>query len=524
MEFTTIEPNKYVMKNLKYLYCALAIALFLGACSDDSSSTGPEPPPPEQGEVSAEKQFVYNAMNYWYYWQGDVPDLADDRFADDDALREFLMGYSDAEALYDDLQFIDDDFSFFIDDYEEFQDEQDGIFAALGFNFGFIGFENSDRIVGYVQYIIPGSPADDAGLERLDLFTEVDGTPLNTSNFVGILRDDSAHELTLADIESSEDGVSFPETGTVNIASEQVVEDPVYVSTVIDTGDTKIGYMLYNAFRGNYHEALNNAFGDFKSQGIDDLVLDLRYNGGGAVITSQLLSSMISGLGSSSVFAEFDYSQKRSQQSQEVFFLDEVPLQNEDREFETNGQGEFVNTVPINALSLDQVYVLTSSGTASASEALINGLSPYINVTIIGTQSVGKDEGSLTLYDAPAPYLDEDQANPDHKNAIQPIVLKIVNSNGEDYPDGFTPVGEDNISEITVENLQNKPEIGSPDDPLLGRAISLITGEPMSEKSTTAQARDFMHSAKILMDSNDLRPRGKDMYIEPFMMPVESEN
>ena len=509
------------MEKVKYLSFALILAFVMGGCSDDSGPTDPDPPSGGE-EATAEKQFVYNAMNYWYYWQGDVPALADNRFGSDQEKQDFLMDYSSAEALFNDLQYVEDDFSFFIDDYEEYNDEQDGIYSALGFNYGFIGFENVDRIVAYVRYVIPGSPADEAGLDRLQLFTKVDGTELNTNNYLSLLTDDSAHELTLADIEQTDNGVSFPETGTVNISSREVTEDPVYRTTVIDTSGVSIGYLMYNAFQGNSHEALNDAFGDLQSQGADELVLDLRYNGGGAVITSQLLSSMISGLGSEETFAEFSYNDKRSQQSRTVTFLDVVPLQNEDGEFETNSQGEFANSEPINTLDLNHVYVLVSNSTASASEALINSLMPYIDVTVIGTQTVGKDEGSLTLYDAPAPYLDEDEANPDHKKAIQPIVLKIVNSQGEAYPDGFSPAGDDNISEITVENLQNKPEIGSPEDPLLARAISLITGEPM-QKSLIAPHANIMREVEIPTLRTNLRPHGKDMYIEPFMMPQEKK-
>lgn len=513
------------MEKIKYLPLALLIAFVMTACSDNSGSTGPEPPPEGKVEASDQQQFVYNAMNYWYYWQDDVPDLADNRFDSDQAKQNFLTSYTDAEALFEDLLYIDDDFSVFIEDYEEYQEEQDGIFAALGFEYGFIGFQNTDQLVGYVRYIIPGSPADDAGLQRLDLFTEVDGTQLSQSNANQLLTNDSPHTLTLADIEQTDQGVSFPETGTVDIASEEVIEDPVYLSKVIESNNAKIGYMVYNAFRSNSHQALNDVMSDFKSQGIDELVLDLRYNSGGAVITSQLLASMISGLGSSDTFAEFTYNPKRSEQGETVPFLDVVPLQNEDGDILINDDGEYVNSEPINTLSLNRVYVLVSRSTASASEALINGLSPYMNVSIIGTKTVGKDEGSLLLVDAPSPYLDEDQANPDHKNAILPIVLKIVNSQGEAYPEGFTPAGQNNISEITVENLQARPALGDPEDPLLARALSLITGEPTPQSVEATPRRNVLQEVDVWKHGTSLQPKyGKTMYIEPYMIPSIKSN
>src|SRR5699024_7633474 len=168
------------------------------SCKDNPSS--PEP----SGEASSEKQFVWNAMNYWYYWQGDVDELADSFDDDSTAFQQYLKRHSDAEALYDDLKFRDDRFSFFIDDYEEYLEERSGIHAALGFNYNFIWKTSAQKeLIGYVRYVIAGSPADDAGLKRLDLFTKVDGKTLTRNNYFDLLTDNNAHELTLAHIETT---------------------------------------------------------------------------------------------------------------------------------------------------------------------------------------------------------------------------------------------------------------------------------------------------------------------------------
>src|SRR5699024_4435598 len=277
----------------------------------------------------------------------------------------------------------------------------------------------------------------------------------------------------------------------------------------------------------------NEVFGDFKSEGVDQLVLDLRYNGGGAVATSQLLSSMISNQGCSDVFAEYDYNQKRSEENNSIYFLDEVPLQDENGDFfgsYREGQCfDYNNTIPINRLSLNKVYVLVSNATASASEALINGLRPYIDVTVIGTQTIGKDQAALLLCDAPPPYTDDDKANEEHTKAIQPIVSKFTNADDETYPyeytnsedvviDAFKPTGKNNISEITEENLKNKPAIGDPEDPLLARAISLITGQPA--KLRLQRDATVLQEIQPRSGIQDLRPHGNGMYIEPFMIPT----
>lgn len=497
------------MKKLIYPALLLLLALGLASCSDKSSPTGPDTGSPPE-EASSAKQFVWNAMNRWYLYQADVADLADDRFAGDEAFQQYLMGYADAEALFNDLQTEDDPYSFFIDDYEEYEQRQDGIYAALGFNYGYILLNDNETIVGYVQYIVPGSPADDAGLNRGDLFTKVDGTSLNINNYRGLLSSNSSHTLTLAKIEDN----TIVETGeTVTVESERVEENPIFLSSVIDTSNTQIGYLMYNAFRANSHESLNQVFGNFESQGVDELVLDLRYNGGGAVITSQVLASMISGLDNSNVFASFTYNQKQAQYNNKDYFLEAVPLQNEEGEFEQNSEGEFVNTIPLNTLGLNRVYILTSTGTASASEALINSLKPFIEVVLIGNTTEGKDVGSITLYDAEPNYTNKENINPNHKKAIQPIVVAIRNANDQRYPNGFEP--DDKIREIDY--LENLPPLGSPEDPLFGQAIARITGQ--AAKMMIAPNR-LMRDASLLKSSLDMRPHGKEMYIEPFMLPA----
>lgn len=523
------------MKNLRFIW-VLILAVMVG-CSDgpvspdDDSDSGNE-------EVAAEKEFVWDAMNYWYYWQGDVTELGDNYFEDDVDFNNYLKQFSNAEELFESLRHPDDDFSFFIDDYEEYQDEQEGIYAALGINYGFICKTGEcAELLGYIRYIIPDSPADEAGLKRLDLFTKVDGNTITQNNYLDLLTNDSSHELLMVHLERTDDSFEIVEDSTVMVNSEKVVEDPVLRTEVIDTSGVRIGYISYNAFRDNYHSRLNEVFGEFQSQNIDELVLDLRYNGGGSVLTSQLLSSLISGYGSSDKYAELAYNEKRSSRSRDLYFLDEVPLKNEEGEFERDSQGNFENSEPINNLSLPSVYVLTSRGTASASEAVINSLNPYMDVTVIGLKTVGKDEGSLTLYDSSAPYLDDSDANPDHKKAIQPIVSKILNSAGVDYPDGFEPEGYDPnanqgsggcpddpndncVNEITIDNLIERPALGSPDEPLFSRALDIILGQTAKQKRTTDTRDIHLREIEMKNGMQDLRPHGNGMYLEPFMLPT----
>jgi carboxyl-terminal processing protease len=127
------------------------------------------------------------------------------------------------------------------------------------------------------------------------------------------------------------------------------------------------------------------------------------------------------------------------------------------------------NGQAINSLNLTKIYVLTSKSTASASELVINGLKPYMTVVQLGDVTVGKNVGSVTLYDSE--NFGKSSANPNHKYAMQPLVLKIVNKVGfGDYTNGLNP---DNPY---VENFANLGVIGDANEPLFKLAIDRILG------------------------------------------------
>jgi len=479
------------MKLLKSIAVLFSLSVVIISCNSSSSDSE------NIQEAPSQRQFVWNAMNFWYFWQPDVPELADngDFFESDQAFQDFLMSFNETEELYQALQFTqEDDFSFFIDDFEVFEQSQQGISEDFGFEFGLVQLSGSNNIFGYVQFVVENSPADSAGLIRGDIFTRVNGNTLTVDNFRDVLNTDR-YDLTMAVIENG----SLNETGeTVTVQAITLERNPVFITNVLDVNGTKVGYLMYNAFQSNSHENLNNAFNTFTSEGVQDLVIDLRYNGGGSLTTSAALATMISGLGSESEFGELTFSPKRSAQNQPISFLDQLPLFN---------NGQQVGQIAINSLTLSKVYILTGFGTASASEVVINGLEPYIDVILIGRQTVGKDEGSLTLYDAPEPYTDKTQANPNHRIAIQPIILKIQNVNGEDYPTGFIP--DFDVNEI--EFLENLPPLGDPSDPLLAKALEEITGAPVAK----TQIEGTRLQVRMLSDSRDMKPFGKEMYVLP---------
>ncbi len=479
------------MKRRFYLLI-LPLLLALNGCDTSSSSFE---------EASEEKQFVWNGMNLWYFWQNSVSDLDDDRFSDDGDFHDFLNRFSDEEQLFFSLLDPSDDFSWFIENYIEHEEARRGISQSFGFRYGLVRIsDTSNDVFGYVQYVLPDSPAEAAGLQRGDVFNRVNGTQLTVNNFNTLLQNDN-YTLTLAEIENG----GFNELGeTDNIQSVELQENPVFKHKIIETDAGKVGYLAFNAFRFNFHEELNSAFSQFQIEHISDLVIDLRYNSGGSLVTSAVLAGLISGLHNSNVFAQLIYNEKNQDRNTEFPIFDEVPVYDD--------EGNFDDWITMNHLNLNRVFVLTARWTASASEMLINGLEPYMDVIQIGSETRGKDEGSITVYDSPPNYNNRNEANPNHLRAMQPIVFKIFNSLEEDYPDGFMPSEENYFVEFSRTHLPNMRPLGDPDELLFSRALQIITGvEPVAK----AAAVEFNPFGELIYDSGQQDPFSDKIYLLP---------
>jgi C-terminal processing protease CtpA/Prc len=496
------------MKKFRLFVLLISCLVILQGCDPGTSAT-------DSDEITAseEKQFVWNGLNFWYFWQAEVADLADEMKENKRSFSQFLNGFNSERALFDHLIVPQDEFSWFIDDYREHERAQVGTTKSFGFRYG-LAFEvgstgaNSDKIFGYVQYVVEDSPADRAGLKRGDIFRGINGQDLTFSNYINLLRNEQ-YDLQMATVRLEGDAYRIENRDeTVKVVSETLTENPIHTVYVHDTGSKKVGYLLYNSFRLNFHKELNDIFGEFRDQGVEELILDLRYNGGGTLLTSALLASMISGVSEESIFAKLKYNSKRASNSPRPFtFHEKVPIYDNSREFIDD------DTI-LNSLGLRRVYVLTSSRTASASETVINGLIPYgVEVVKIGTKTVGKDDGSITVYDAPrASYSpgpnQRSMINSNHPRAMQPIVFKIVNANDQDYPDGFFP----DITQSEYDHLEGGlPPLGDPEEHLFKAALAHIEGSLLAKEISVREVDDTMY----LMDSIELTPFHFDQYLIP---------
>jgi C-terminal processing protease CtpA/Prc len=257
----------------------------------------------------------------------------------------------------------------------------------------------------------------------------------------------------------TEDDQIIPGTESVTLSKASYTENPILKSEVINVDGNNIGYLMYNFFNSGFDEELNNAFGNFLSSNITDLVLDLRYNPGGSVNTTIQLGSMITGQFHSEVFSTNVWNSEW-----QAYYE-----QNDPESLIYRFVNELSSGTTINSLSLDKVYILTTGESASASELVINSLRPYIDVVQIGTTTRGKYQASLTLYDSP--NFRRENANPNHTYAIQPLILKSVNKNGvTDYDEGLDPT-------FTLsEDISNLGILGDINEPLFAEAIAQIQG------------------------------------------------
>lgn len=429
------------------------------------------------------QDFIHRGLNYFYLYKTDTPELANDYFPDTAAKESFLRQFASPESLFEYLISPQDRFSRLFPDYVVIENLLAGVSMSNGMEFGLVYFpDNSRNVFGYVRYVLPNSPAADMGLKRGDLFTGVNGSQLNESNYSQLLSTDS-YTIQLATF----NGTSFDLTGEeVALHKVQYDENPVYRSRIIELDGRKIGYLMYSSFIRRYDTELNEVFGQFKAEGITDLVLDLRYNGGGSVETATDLASMITG-----------------QFNGQLFYSE---IWNPDRQEQFGGVGLFDNKIStganINSLNLNQVYILTTGSSASASELVINGLNPYINTVQVGDTTTGKFQASFLMYDAPAPFFSRSQASPHHTYVMLPLVFKTANKVGHtDFINGLAP----NIA--LKENFFNLGELGDPDEPLLAAALSNMGISPKPQKPHT-------HFPKPLSGSTEMKTLNGIMTID----------
>ncbi len=440
------------MKNIKIIF-ALMLLLIFASCKKEVYSLDQK-----TMEINA---FVWKAMNAYYLWKNDVPDLSDSKFESQKDLNRYLEKHSDSKRFFEHLIYDRehiDKWSWIVDDYKALIRYFQGERVSSGMKIGLVReAQGSDNLFAYVQFVLPDSDAATKGIQRGNVFRIIDNQRITVQNYQDLLSHDS-YDIELA----TWNGNNLEDTGTViHLSKTSLQENPIFIKKVIRQNGKKIGYLMYNGFTSTYDSQLNAAISYFQSEGIDDLIVDLRYNHGGSVASMQYFASMITGSFTGKTFLKYEW-----HPDMQAWMQNQYP---------ESLKRDFINKMSggeaINNLNLNRIYFITTKSSASASESLINCLKPYINVTQIGTETHGKYVASITLFDSPDfGYVPED-INPNHKWAIQPIVLKVANANNEtDFVNGLP------ADIYQHENYQNLGILGNETEPLLQRTLQEILG------------------------------------------------
>ncbi len=480
------------MKKVLILATTTLILLFVSCTKSDDT------PDPDVNLENNVNDFVWKGLNSWYNWQTEVSNLDDVKSINKNEYYTFLNGHSKPEDLFESLLHDEnvDRFSWFIKDYVAQQQQFQGISKSFGFRLQAVEIGNVGNVIFYVRFVSKDSPASIAGIKRGDLINGLDGIILNTSNYEETVKKFSNETIKFSFVKK--DGITAIDDKT--ITAVQISDNPIHLTKVFtNINGKKVGYLVYNGFRSSFNDELNTAFASLKSQGVEELVLDLRLNGGGSVATSAYLASMIYNNAGSSKFADLKFNSKHTEHNGDYSFGNRLNIYNSD--------GDKTGQENINRLStINKLYVLTSSSTASASEMIINGLRPYITVKTIGTTTYGKNVGSITLYDSSASdYTNQTTADKSHKFAMQPIVFQIFNKNGEsDYTKGFAP-------DIEVKEWEYWDDIlpfGDENEVVLKAALDDIRG--LIPRPSPAKSKNIKSLNLSILDHKF----DKEMYIE----------
>ena len=498
------------MKNLYRFIRILAIIAILNvSCRKDDPPPHPRPPDPPAPEASllVSQYLVYDGMAMYYLWNEQMLNREPTE-TDTDPFRYFqtLLHPTDIRNRW----------SWITDDVDALLRNFAGESARA---FGFAPFvlwadQQRTRLVGLVRYIYPNTPAEEAEMRRGDIIFEINGEPITEANWRLLFDGGFTTTLTVYN-------QFFQNPRPVIITPRPFPSNPVIHSSVhrFDDSDRVIGYLFYTAFRSgtaettesNFNGHLFQAFRRFQQEGVNELVLDLRYNPGGEVSAAIYLASMIApreAVENNEIFTIMSYNRS-------------VNADFDRRGWERGSRLGVYDTLrfqnPIYAnLNLDRVFIIATQFSASASELTIFCLRPFMDVYHIGGETQGKYTASWTVHAfdnffvgeypnrrARAQRVHDLDRHPNRFTAaqkeelrnwaMQPIVGQYTDRNGRDFATAGTLRPDFPIASQATNPAVWLP-IGNRNDYLFSKAISLITGQPRTAVTRSASDRLFFDS------------------------------
>ncbi len=418
-------------------------------------------------------EWIYKNMNIYYLWNNKIPKSPNYSLNPKDFFGSLLNSYNQSTNPEGDR------FSWIQESYVDLLNSLGGVTSdEIGFDFTLIPVDEAEtHYYALVLYTKLGTDALAKGIKRGRFITKINGQNITAQNYKSLFSGTGTKTLSMADwvYNSSDNKYHLTISDDVTISMHKnFAENPIYLDSVYTINDKKIGYLVYNFFardKGDksytYDKQLINTLERIQSKGATEMVLDLRYNGGGAVSSAiALASALVKNRSTSNVFGVSQYNALVDSELKKEYGAD----YNKDY-FVDKIQTSETQSISVPSLNFSRLHVLVGRGSASASELVINGLKPYMDVVLIGRKTYGKNVGSISLYE---------KNDPKNKWGMQPIIVKYYNSAGQsEYTSGFAP----NFEVNEFENLFFY-QFGDTDDPLLNKAIANITGTTRSTNLT----------------------------------------
>lgn len=506
---------------------ALLLVLGLTACKEaelvPDPDPGPDPPDGTRAELTLDSLFLYAKEAYLWYDALPSYEAFDPRQYDQSSNK--LNNFN--RALFEITRYgtnseTGQPYEFWEDYPEEakysYIDEAESTESVASSRLSAISLDGTGNDLGFtltavdyndirVRYVTPGSPADGDGIRRGYRLVSLNGRDnLDASN-------DADVDFIVDALGSSSITASFETPGgeTLDAELEKTRYDynPVYKRTVFNSGGEKIGYLAYAIFSRSEHSRpkLNEAFNNFDKEGVTDLIIDLRYNGGGYVSTAEYLINLIAPSTANDKVMVVEHFNKLLQDGDADILAeqidydengDPVPYGNRyrtyaDLDYTTEGNTHrFKKAGPLD--QVDKVVFLVTGSTASASELVINSLKPYMDVKVVGEKTFGKPVGFFPI------RID--------KYEVYYSMFQTKNVDGEgDYFDGMDPdaTAADDVTR----------DFGDPDEVSTASAIAYITEgtfpDATAARRTVPRAIQIGEDQQFIgMIEDRLKPKAQD--------------
>ncbi len=463
----------------------LDASTFRNQCVAPRSGTNPatgNPYPDVAGTTTDENNFLRSYSNDTYLWYDEIVDRDPGLF---ETLEYFDLLKTNATTASGAPK---DRFHFTMPSDEWFELSQSG--TSAGYGAQWVLLQASPPRKALVAYIDPNTPASDAGLARGAEVLEVDGVDVINGSDVDTLNnglfpaaEGESHDFLIRDPDGTERNVTM--------VSEIVTSVPVQnVKTVATAGGT-VGYLLFNDHIATAEQGLIDAVNVLANENITDLVIDIRYNGGGFLFIASEFAYMIAGDNATAgrTFEVLRFNDKHPSTDPVTGQpLEPIPF------FNTSNSGQVLPT-----LDLPRVFVLTGPGTCSASESIINGLRGVdVEVIQIGSTTCGKPYGFYPTDNCGTTYFT--------------IQFRGENEKGfGDYADGFSPENTGGTLTTPVPGCSVADDFSRPlGDPAEGRfaaALDYIEGAGCPAPSGVALPGVSKPGSAVYSDADIVLPR-----------------